>query len=422
MVSERISVTTAKQAPDLRAPGILQQVLAALEVAAEKRSADQQSVLLTWYATRDPGWQKLSQAAAEHLAKAPRPNLVKALISSEGLSPVRLNTQGADFLQETHFLRRGDVNLKEAPAEQSFLQVLMPDFDAAARWRSPPPAGWRTSYRRRALAEWLTDVDHGAGALLARVIVNRIWQHHFGRGIVATPNDFGLRGAFPTHPELLDWLARELAGRGWKLKELHKLILSSAAYRQSSKYDEARSAIDGENELVWRRSPQRLEAEVLRDSLLAVSGLLDRTMYGPGTLDESSRRRSIYFTVKRSKLVPMMQTFDAPDALSCIGQRPTTTVAPQALLLMNNANVRDCARALARRAASGAADAEAAIRSGYRVALARPPSAEELSDALVFVKSQTASYESNGKPGASDLALADFCQVLLCLNEFVYVE
>src|SRR5262249_47991285 len=149
---------------------------------------------------------------------------------------------------------------------------------------------------RTALAEWLTDVDQGAGRLLARVTVNRLWQHHLGRGIVATPSDFGSRGEPPTHPELLDWLATELIARGWKLKEMHKLIMSSAVYLQSSHADEAHMNTDRDNKLFWRRPGQRLEAEVVRDNLLSLGELLDPAMFGSGTLDEASRRRSIYFT------------------------------------------------------------------------------------------------------------------------------
>src|SRR5205807_4856242 len=130
--------------------------------------------------------------------------------------------QGEDFLPETHFLRRGDVDNKEGVASQGFLQVLMPTANSASRWQQTPPAGWRTSYRRRALAEWLTDTENGAGHLLARVIVNRLWQHHMGRGIVATPSDFGMRGERPTHPELLDCLAGELIKNGWRLRPIHK--------------------------------------------------------------------------------------------------------------------------------------------------------------------------------------------------------
>jgi mono/diheme cytochrome c family protein len=419
----RISVSTAKQPAELNAPGIPQSVLETLALPADKRSPEQRAALLKWYATQDAEWQKLNTAAQENLAKAPQPNLAKALISSEGLPPLRLHTQGADFLNETHFLRRGDPNQKEAAAAQGFLQVLMPAPDAAVRWQTPPPTGWRTSYRRRALAEWLTDPEQGAGALLARVIVNRLWQHHLGRGIVATPNDFGVRGAAPTHPELLDWLAAELIRRGWRLKEIHKLVMTSAVYLQSSRFDESNAAIDRENELLWRHPPRRLEAEVIRDSLLAVSGLLDPKMFGPGTLDEASRRRSIYFTVKRSKLMPMMQVFDAPDALSSLGERSSTTVAPQALLLMNNANSRACARAFARRIApESTTDLAQAVRAAYLVAVARQPTAEELADGAAFVTAQAALYGTAGKPDSRDLALADFCQVLLCLNEFVYVE
>ena len=152
---------------------------------------------------------------------------VKAMVCSEGVPAIRFHTQGGDFLPQTHFLKRGDPNQKDGVATQSFLQVLMPNApDAEKRWQVAPPAGWRTSYRRRSLANWMTDVDAGAGRLLARVIVNRLWQHHFGRGIVATPSDFGNQGDKPTHPELLDWLAKELIDSGWKLKHIHKLMMT----------------------------------------------------------------------------------------------------------------------------------------------------------------------------------------------------
>src|SRR5262249_38315134 len=150
-------------------------------------------------------------------------------------------------------------------------------------------------------------------------------------GIVATPSDFGERGQRPTHPELLDWLASELIKGGWRLKPIHKLILTSSVYRQSSHADLAKTRLDPDNGLFWHRPCKPLEAEVLRDALLAVSDTLEPKMYGPGTLDEGSKRRSIYFTVKRSKLIPMMQVFDAPEALVSLGERPTTTIAPQAL-------------------------------------------------------------------------------------------
>src|SRR5262249_8605553 len=339
-------------------------VAAVLKIPAGERKQEHRAELLKWYRTVDAEFKKVEQRVNEHAKKAPP--LPKMLIATEGLPAVRLHTQGEDFLPVTHFLKRGDVDQKESVADQGFLQVLMPDADSGKRWQTPPPKEWRTSYRRRALAEWITDADNGAGALLARVIVNRLWQHHIGRGLVATPSDFGARGEPPTHPEVLDWLAAELIKGGWKLKPIHKLIMTSAVYMQTTQFDEARAKVDRDNKLCWRHPPHRPEAEVIRDSLLYVSGALDAKMYGPGTLDENSRRRSIYFTVKRSKLVPMMTIFDAPDALGGIGERPTTTIAPQALHLMNSPQVRSWAKSFAKRIAPDEkTPLEDAIKTGY---------------------------------------------------------
>jgi uncharacterized protein DUF1553 len=301
--------------------------------------------------------------------------------------------------------------------------VLMSAPEQESHWHVDPPAGWRTSYRRRALADWMTDAGQGAGALLARVMANRLWQHHLGRGIVATASDFGAQGEPPSHPELLDWLAAELIRHGWRLKPMHRLIMSSAAYMESSDDDPAKAALDPQNRLYWRYPARRLEAEAIRDSILAVGGLLDDRMFGPGTLDESQKRRSIYFMVKRSKLIPMMTLFDAPDALQGIGVRPNTTIAPQALLLLNSPLVRESARGFANRIGiAESADLVPSIRRGYLIALGREPDAEESAEAARFLQQQIALYESDKKPDARRLALADFCQVLLGLNEFVYVE
>jgi cytochrome c553 len=348
---------------------------------------------------------------------------VKVLVASEGLPPVRLHSQGDDFFKQTFFLRRGDVNQKQGEAPLGYLQVLMRSPDAEKHWPAHPPAGSRTSFRRTALADWMTDPQSGAGQLVARVIVNRLWQHLLGHGIVATPNDFGARGEAPSHPELLDWLAGELIRHQWRLKPIQRLILTSAVYLQDSQFDAAKAAVDPGNRLFWRHEKRRLEGEVVRDALLACGNLLDERMYGPGSLDETHRRRSIYFTVKRSQLVSMMQVFDAPEALSSMGDRPSTTIAPQALLLMNNPNVRKSARAFARRLLPAwDKGPEAALRGGYRLALGREPDAEELKDANAFITSQLKRHESALKANAPELALLDFCQVLLCLNEFVYVD
>jgi hypothetical protein len=166
-----------------------------------------------------------------------------------------------------------------------------------------------------------------------------------------------------------------------------------------------------------------LEAEIIRDAILSASGSLDLRMFGPGTLDESSGRRSVYFTVKRSQIVPVLQVFDEPDALQGIGERPTTTIAPQALLLLNNLNVREHARTLARQMApKDEIFSERSIRAAYARTLSRPPTGAEIADGMAFLKQQTDSYGSATSTSARELALTDFCQALMCLNEFVYVE
>jgi cytochrome c553 len=351
-----------------------------------------------------------------HAGPPLQPATVRALVCSEGVPAVRLHTQGPDFYEQTFFLSRGDLNKKQGEAPQGFLQVLMRAPEE--RWLAPAPANARTTWRRASLAKWLADKDAGAGHLLARVIVNRLWQHHFGRGIVATPSDFGAQGEKPTHPELLDFLAGELIRGGWKLKPLHKLMMTSATYMEGAGRDAARSRADPNDTLFWRHPRQRLEGEIIRDAILATTGTLDGKMFGPGTLNPAMRRRSIYFQIKRSQLPPMMVTFDAPDTLTGAGLRPSTTVAPQALLLMNNEHVRTAARVWAK--ALAALPAEAAIQRAYRAALGREPAADEAQIASQFLKTQTDSY--GAKKDAVELALTDFCQSMLSLNEFIYVE
>jgi mono/diheme cytochrome c family protein len=394
-----------------------------LQTPAERWTAEQKAALQKWYRTTDPDWQKLHQAVQDHLHKAPQPHLTKILVASEGVKPLRLHTQGADFFDKTYFLKRGDLNQKEGEAPQSFLQVLMRAPEGEKHWQVAPPPGWRTSYRRRSLANWITDTEAGAGPLLARVIVNRVWQHHLGRGIVATPSDFGAQGERPTHPALLDWLAGELIRQGWRLKPIHKLIMTSAVYRQSAGFDPGRASVDPNNTLYGQWSRRRLEGEVIRDAMLAVSGGLDQTMFGPGTLNESHRRRSIYFTIKRSQLIPMMILFDGPDTLQSMPSRPSTTTAPQAMALMNHPQVRAYARAFGQRLLPPDKGSLAeAVRTGYLLALGRLPGQDELAETLAFLQRQAASYRAGGKQEALELALADFCQALMSLNEFVYVD
>ena len=198
------------------------------------------------------------------------------------------------------------------------------------------------------MAEWLTDVDHGAGGLLARVIVNRLWQHHFGEGLVRTPDDFGTTGERPDHPELLEWLAGELVRGGWRLKPIQRLIVASAVYRQATAGEPPGIGADPENRLLWHRRPIRLEAEAMRDAMLAASGRLNSTMYGPPFRPRipaeaiSTRsndaypadirdgpatwRRTVYAFIKRSVPNPFAEVFDTPDSTAACGRRNTTAV------------------------------------------------------------------------------------------------
>ena len=308
-----------------------------------------------------------------------------------------------------HFLPRGNSANPQEAMGVGFPSVL-PGGQTPSKWTAESVPG------RVALARWMTDAKEGAGQLLARVIVNRLWTHHFGQGLVATPSDFGTRGGSPTHPQLLDWLASELIRNGWQLKAIHKRIVMSATYRQGYGLTDdgqtvRNSKLDPANQLCWRRQPQRLRAEAIRDNLLAVSGQLDLNGITVGSLDESVRNRSIYLRVKRSRLHPVLQLFDAPDALQGIGHRQTTTTAPQGLMLLNHPLVNACAGAFATRlAGENPADIGALIDRGFLWSLGRRASQDERDLCSEILE-----------PGTPE-ATRDFCQMLLCLNEFIYVE
>ncbi|HUR45431.1 MAG TPA: PSD1 and planctomycete cytochrome C domain-containing protein [Candidatus Saccharimonadales bacterium] len=351
---------------------------------------------------------------------------------------------------DNFLLARGDFRARSEPVELGFLTVLTHGKNPEDYWAAARRTGRRqeSSQQRRALADWMTDLDHGAGALAARVIVNRVWQHHFGEGLVRTVNDFGIRGEAPTHPELLEWLTSEFVRSGWKLKTLHRLILRSSTYLQSSAYDEASAAVDPDNRLLSRRRPLRLEAEVLRDAILTVSGTLNDQMLGPAVkapitpeaiqarnmrdpypkdLKDSpaTHRRSIYLFHKRVVQQPLMQAFDGPDAQASCGRRENTTVAPQALALLNDPFIRARANDFARRLAREAgASLERRVRLGWELAMGRNPSESELQSSLEYINSRV--KERAGKahePQTADpLALADFCQALFAMNEFIYVD
>jgi hypothetical protein len=313
----------------------------------------------------------------------------------------------------THILTRGDPLRPGAVVEPGVPQVLGP-------FRAPDiPKGAKSTGRRLAFAEWLTRPDH---PLTARVMVNRVWAGHFGRGIVATLDNFGKSGAPPSHPELLDWLATELVRQGWSLKSLHKLIVMSAVYRQSSTARADGLANDPEDKLLWRMPPRRLEAEAVRDAVLAVAGTLDGKMYGEPVKtdtkdsgevvpagDAKEGRRTVYQTVRRSAPQSLLNAFDAPVMEINCTRRVTSTSATQALALMNGEFVTAQAGHFAGRVRREAGEDEAsAARHAFRLALGRAPSGTEMDAMLTFLQKQR--------------SLVDLCQTLLSANEFIYVD
>jgi hypothetical protein len=420
----RLSVTNiaapsfkADAGPDAHVTEILNKLAA--DQAVEPAQAE---AVRAWFARGLPEFQKLkADLAALDAAGPAKATVAKVQVTTEGMPPVKNHADDRGyphFYKETFLLKRGDVNSKVEPAAQGFLQVLERDGKNEAAWQVAPPAGSRTSFRRASLANWIIDADHGAGHLAARVMVNRVWQHHLGRGIVSTPSDFGFQGDRPTNPELLDWLADEFIRGGWKVKQLHKLIMTSAVYMQGSTPDETRAGIDPQNIYLWRFSPRRLEGEPIRDAMLAVSGTLDPRLFGAGTLDENNTRRSVYFQIKRSQMIPSMMLFDWPERLGSIGVRSQTTISPQALLFMNSPQVRRYAEGFAARVAPEFGKSPAAgIERVYQLALGRAPTADESARSIQFIEQQKARYNGDARN-----ATVDFCQAIFSLNEFVYIN
>ena len=327
---------------------------------------------------------------------------------------------------------------------------MSPGFLTAATYDDPataiPRPDGRTSGRRLALAEWIASRDN---PLTARVIVNRIWHHHFGRGIVRTLDNLGRMGDAPTHPALLDWLAVEFMDRGWSFKEMHRLLLTSEAYRMASSFPhEASAAADPENNLLWRYRPQRIEAEILRDAIMTVSGGIDLTVGGPPVFphvpadilfqsdgkgfwcgspepgrritapatgiwcEEPDRpevwRRSVYVFRRRSLGFPFFDTFDLPDQNQTAAARNVSTVSTQALTLMNNPFVLNQAELFAARLEREApGDRDAQIERAYLIALTRKPTEAERAIARGLVAEQS---------------LVDFAHVMMNLNEFLYLR
>ncbi len=327
----------------------------------------------------------------------------------------------------TYLLRRGDPLSPGdvvPPATPEILSLAPQPFTLPA---ISPDA--KTTGRRRAFADWLTQPNH---PLTARVMVNRVWAGYFGQGIVASLDNFGKSGAAPSHPELLDWLATEFVRNGWSLKKLHKSIVLSAAYRQSAAPRPDGLAADPDNKLLWRMSPRRLEAESVRDAILAASGRLDTSMFGepvrtvakpsgevvPEKELEAPGRRTIYQLVRRSSPQSLLNVFDAPVMEINCARRVSTTSATQALALMNGEFVTSQAEHFARRLLQQPGDDAQRIRHAFRIALSRDPSPAESDRLLSFLHAQKAFYSES----AELHAYADLAQALLAANEFIYLD
>ncbi|MEZ6062436.1 MAG: PSD1 and planctomycete cytochrome C domain-containing protein [Planctomycetaceae bacterium] len=355
--------------------------------------------------------------------------------------------------------RRSDFYDRELQVRLGFPAILTEGRDSEQYWSAARAAmpNANSTLQRRALADWITDVDHGGGALLARVIVNRIWQHHFGHGLVRTESDFGVRSEAPTHPELLEFLAHEFVANGWQMKRLHRNILNSAVWQQgtyrsnsapaSSGDNPGPAQVDPENRLLWKMPPKRLEAEVLRDSMLAVSGTLNLQPGGPGFKpyiapeanlarnlkggdyphdapdNAETRRRSVYMFHKRLVPYPLFQAFDRPDLLVSCSRRQNTTVATQAMALLNDGFVRTCAGDFATRLIRESGDDDQRIvETSFNLAFSRSPTEAEVHAAVEFLQRQGQTRQARGDTDSRVEAVTDYCQSLFCLNEFLYVD
>lgn len=399
---------------------------------------------------RAPQLEKLRDQAAEIRARKPKEEFVRALTEVPGKIPATVLFDRGDWQQPKQELEPGELTILASTVKEP-----IPSDDPELS----------TSGRRLAYAEHLTSGQH---PLVPRVLVNRVWMHHFGQGLVRTPSDFGALGERPSHPELLDWLASQLVERGWSLKELHRLIMTSSAYRQQVKSVTAADDPDPDNRLLAGMPLRRLEAEVLRDAVLAVSGKLNAEQFGPPVpvmadrvgqfvigqenlnagrpgsmvdLGDEVYRRSVYVQVRRSRPLAALETFDQPDMAPNCEQRAASTNAPQALMLLNNVAIVSQAQFIAHRVRGEAkADLRSQAELAWRLIYTRPPEKAQLDAALAFIEQQRAYFvehpeslkaavaavaEDLDKPPAPDadsLALASFCQTLLASNGFLYVD
>jgi hypothetical protein len=426
----------------------------ALATPMQKRTRDQKKLAREAHTLLETKWDEIVPTLSpgdRELRLRLRARLHELEARKPEALPVAWTVTNNPYVAATRVLRRGDpLNPKEK---------VVPAFPGALV--TDKHADHQPLYDRLELARWMTRPDH---PLTARVIANRLWHYHFGRGIVATPSDFGVRGEPPTHPELLDWLATELTSHGWSLKHLHRVIVLSEAYRQSSKQVSAAARkLDPDNRLLSRMNRQRLEGETLRDATLAAAGTLNPRRGGPFvrvplepevyafifTEDEPDglwpvtpdprehTRRSIYLCAKRNVRQPLLEAFDQPDMVAPCPARAVSTFAPQALILLNGPFMQEQSKAFAARLMHEAGDTKAQVERAYRLALARAPGPGEREMALTFLSGQTELLRDRllanlpvgvpentpaGVDPAAAAALADFCLALLNRNEFIYID
>ena len=418
--------------------GLPEKAVAALLEDYKKRTEEQKE-LARQYTT-----EMISKTA-----EALPPELVGRIAELESeIAQVRRSTPDLDrgyYLYESkppevvHVLMRGRAS---SPGE-----VAVPALPAALVTSQPAfSAQGNSSGRRLALARWIASPEN---PLTARVLVNRVWQQHLGQGLVRTGGDFGSMGDRPSHPELLDWLASRFIEEGWSLKKLHTLIMTSNTYRMGKKPVDEYLEADPENRLLWRVHYRRLEAEAIRDSMLAASGQLNRKMYGPSmvppipeaaleghpdpdkiwhTSDErEAARRTVYAFIKRSMLIPMLEVLDLCDTTRSSAQRPVTSIAPQALTLFNGDFANEQSLHLARRVMEEAGPApDRQVDLVYRLALARGPTPDEHRDMVDFLNRETEAYLwevrawDRKRLVAREKSLVQLCRVVFNLNEFVY--
>ena len=471
--------------------GLRDQLRAAYDTPADKRSLEQKKLLADNPSVNiNPGvLYQYNQKAADDL-KAMDAKIAQIRGRKPPEDFLSVLTEPADKVPVTYLFHRGDPKQPKEPILPGGLSVLAPPGQPLALASKDPDLA--TSGRRLAYARWLTS---GTNPLVPRVLVNRVWLHHFGVGLVGTPSDFGTMGERPTNPELLDWLASDFVQHGWQLKRLHKTIMTSTVYRQSSLRDSNSAAQnrpnltaaprsanvrpasapssahpDPGNRLYWRKPVHRLDAEVIRDAILAASGALNEMMFGPpvpvrpdvhgqivigvdktegdnrmpveASLHGEEFRRGVYVQVRRSRPLAMLHAFDAPVMEVNCDRRQSSTVPTQSLMLMNSQFILDQAARFARRLHSEAGDDRASqVARAWQLVFSRSPTEAELAEALEFLsgqvdhlkakaavekKDEKPKKDDKAKPAAKPLpevqALTDLCQALLSANEFLYVD